>query len=58
MADEIILNPILTKLQKELELSLSETACIIAASDELVHASREFDRFSEDEGQQPFCLVP
>ena len=53
MADEIILNQILKNFQNEMELSLSETACINAASDELVHASRDLDRFSKGEGQQP-----
>ena len=53
MADEVILNPILTKVQNEIELPLSEASCIIAASDELVHASRDLDRFSKGEGQQP-----
>ena len=53
MADKIILNSSLATFTNELELYLSETACTIDASAELVHASRDLDRFSEGEGQQP-----
>ena len=58
MADEIILNPSLATFPNAVELSWSETACTIAASAELVHASRVLDRFSEGEGQPPLLLVP
>ena len=53
MADEIILNLSLATFLKALELSVSETACKMAASNELVHAPRDFDRISKGEGQQP-----